>query len=116
MPSNKLTPEEQARRFDRLPAWARDEMKRLQYRAFRAEEELAAHRSGAYGPADTDTVVSPYREVPLNLPKGATVEFRLGDHRAIRVRVVDGEIELNGDGRLHMTPDASNHLRVRTER
>ncbi|WVX87983.1 hypothetical protein SEA_SNEK_63 [Arthrobacter phage Snek] len=106
-----LSPEE---RLARLPLWAKEEIRRLQQRAFRAEEELALHRSGAYGPADTDTVVDPYRRVPLNLPKGASVEFRLPDG-AIRVRTTkDGALELNGDKALTIIPKVTNHFEVRS--
>lgn len=107
----------QAERLDRLPGWAKEEIKRLQQRAFRAEEELAVHRSGAYGPADTDTVVSPYRDVPLNLPKGATVEYRLQDGGVIRVRTTSrGVLEIMGDGQLTLVPKVTNLIEVRSAR
>lgn len=112
MPRNLTTEEREAR----LPGWAKEEIKRLRLRAFRAEEELAAHRSGAYGPPDSDTVVSPYRDVPLSLPKGSTIEYRLQGGGRIRARATGDVLELMGDGQLTITPKVTNVVEVRSAR
>lgn len=101
-------------RFARLPIWAKEEIRRLQTRAFRAEEELALFRLGTYGPADTDTIAEPYRDVPVNLPLGVTIAFPAPQGGTVRVRRVKGYIEVNADGALSVKPVASNHIELRS--
>ena len=108
----KPTPEELEAREARLPAWARQELRILRRDRDFYRDERNALASNAYGPEDTDTKAAPYSETPVNLPKGASVEFRLGDdhHEVIRVRVRDGVLDVNANGGLLVLPKATNHV------
>lgn len=108
----KLTPEELAAREERLPAWAKQELRLLRRDRDFYRDERNALASNAYGPADTDTKAAPYSEEPINLPKGASVEFRLGPahHEVIRVRARDGVLDVNANGGVVVLPKATNHV------
>lgn len=110
----KPSPEDLKARFDRLPAWAKDEITRLRRDADYHRRDAAALRLGAYGPEDTDTVADPYNDAPLRLPKGAAIEFTLGEHydQKIRVRVIDGALDVNGNAGVYVKPQAGNALRI----
>lgn len=110
----KLTPEELEARFERLPAWAKDEILRLRRDAAYYREDAAALRLGAYGSGDTDTVADPYADAAIRLKKGTTIEFTLGEgyDQKIRVRVVDGALDVNGNAGIYVRPSASNALRI----
>jgi hypothetical protein len=63
-------------REEKLPAWARGLISQLRRRAERAEGRAAEARLGS-GPADTDTLLDPYDDTPIRLPKGSRVRFLL---------------------------------------
>ena len=115
MPRKYPTPEEKKAREERLPAWAKDELQRLRRDLDLTLGELHAHRLNAYGPEDTDTKANPYDVQPLNLPKGASIEFTLGEKHSdvIRVRVTKEGLDVNGNGGVHVFPRASNSLVIR---
>ncbi|WVX87914.1 hypothetical protein SEA_BERRIE_63 [Arthrobacter phage Berrie] len=108
----KLTPEELEAREARLPAWARQELALLRRDRDFYRDERNALASNAYGPEDSNTKAAPYTETPINLPNGASVEFRLGDDHwnVIRVRVRDGVLDVNANGGLLVLPKATNHV------
>lgn len=97
----------------RLPRWAQLELRNLASRLAVAERDLAEAR-GAIAQDATDTLAHPYDDVPLALPAGASVAFRLGPtwRDTIRVRIRDGRLNLNGDSGLMVLPRASNDVDV----
>lgn len=102
-------------REDRLPKWAKEDLRRLRRELDLALSELHAHRLNAYGPEDTNTYAEPYSDQPINLPRGTTVEFLLGDRHEdeIRVRVSKDGLDVNGNGGLIVYPRASNSIIIR---
>ena len=64
----------------RLPVWAQGLIGRLR-REVEDERRRADEARGSGGPEDTDTVIDPYDDVPIRLPKGERVRFLVGrDH------------------------------------
>ncbi|WNO26078.1 hypothetical protein SEA_WILDWEST_59 [Arthrobacter phage Wildwest] len=112
MPHKQLTPDERVAREQKLPKWARDELRHLRRTLEATTRELNDHRLNSYGPPFSNTKADPYGDVPINLKNGESVEFRLGPghHEVIRVRVRDGVLDVNANGGLVALPKATNHF------
>ena len=107
-----------AMKESRLPKWAQAELKDLRRRLDLAEDERDDLREGLYGPDDTDTKADPYGSVPVNLPKGALVEFRIGygPEDIVRVRTCDEGLNINGSTGIVVLPKASNDVVIGVRR
>lgn len=109
----------------KLPAWASAALTRLRSRVT-AENRRADEARIGNGPADTDTVLDPYEDVPIRLPKGQRVRFitGTGSEQWIDVFVVPGSeqwgrpavVELMGGSTLDIRPQSSNVVNVRPAR
>lgn len=113
MPRNKqLTPEQLQAREEKLPKWARDELRHLRRTLEATTRELNDHRLNAYGEPFSNTKADPYGPVPINLKNGESVEFRIGPdhHEVIRVRVRGDVLDVNANGGLFVLPKATNHI------
>lgn len=100
--------------FERLPAWAKDEIKRLRSNVERANERMLA----ALGEKETKVQVEPYGPMmdrkSAYLPDHSTVRFEV-DGGAIDVQLRDGKLEISGSGVrgvLVVFPRASNLVHV----
>lgn len=102
----------------RLPKWAQAELASLRRRLDLAEDERDDLREGLFGPDDTDTKADPYGSVPVNLPKGVTVEFRIGygQEDLVRARVTDEGLNINGNVGIVVLPKATNDVVIGVRR
>lgn len=99
-------------REERLAKWARDLIDDLRRKVEDAEREAEEARL-ATRPDETDTVIQPYDDIPIGLPKGERVRFRLGPPGDLRhyleVRVADDfTVEVMAGASLRVYPRASN--------
>jgi hypothetical protein len=107
-----------AMKIARLPKWAQAYVADLEKRLDRAEDERDDLRENILGPAETDTHADPYGSVPINLPKGCTVQFRIGygSEDIVRARVTAEGLNVNGSTGIVIIPGASNDVLVAVRR
>lgn len=111
-------------REEKLPVWAAAAIERLRNRVTAAERDAAKARL-SNGPADTDTLMDPYADVPIRLPKSESIRFILGATPEGRVQreYVDARVardSLGGPSYLYVSggdglivhPQASNVVRI----
>lgn len=102
----------------RLPKWAQAELKDLRRRLDLAEDERDDLKESVFGPAETDTHADPYGSVPINLPKGGLIQFRIGygSEDLVRARVTDEGLSLNSSTGIIVIPQASNDVLIGVRR
>jgi hypothetical protein len=101
-------------RMERLPKWARDEIKVLNMRLAEARERLSQ------GPENSDTIAEPFGDAPRPLGTGTIVRFTINpsdpDDWAsyFDVSLREGELRVrSGSARTAVLPESSNGFRVR---
>ncbi len=102
-------------RETRLPKWAQEKLADARRRVESAERSANKARL-ATNPADTNTVIDPYADIPIGLPKNANVRFLLGDERRrsyVDVRVDGDAVHVMGGGMLAVMPKSGNVVDVR---
>ena len=114
-------------RFDKLPAWARNEIERLRAneRDYKTKAYEAAHpglKSNTW--IETYATAEPGEDKRLGLPSDSTIVFNIGDaknERRIQCRVIwrDGHSPSlhasSPDGTLIVKPHASNSIELKVE-
>lgn len=107
-----------AMKESRLPKWAQAELRDLRVRLENAEEERDELREGILGEPGTDTILDPYGSAPINLPKGGTIEFRIGygQEDIVRARVTDEGLNINGNVGIAVLPKATNDVVIGVRR
>lgn len=107
-----------AMKESRLPKWAQAELADLRRRLDRAEDERDDLRESVFGPSDTDTHADPYGSVPINLPKGGLIQFRIGygEEDVVRVRTCAEGLNINGSVGIVVIPKASNDVVIGVRR
>ncbi len=102
-----------AAKLDRLPAWARFEIERLQADLASTKKNLRA----AFGETPTNIEIERYydKDYRCFLHDGSTVTFTLkGGNVTVMIR--DGVLEVMGDNIIQIEPRASNMIWVRVQR
>ncbi|WP_319459786.1 hypothetical protein [Micromonospora sp. RTP1Z1] len=69
----------------------------------------------ATSPDETDTLIDRYDDIPIGLPTGCRVKFKVGpsDLRDyIEVRVAQGGVEVHAGGPMAIIPQVTNVLRL----
>ena len=98
-------------REDKLPKWAALMIVRLRQQVEAAERKAAMARL-ATDPHGTDTIIDAYADIPIGLPKGANVRFKLGatdDAREyVDIRVEHGRAHVMGGGMIDVRPRSGN--------
>jgi hypothetical protein len=117
-------------REEKLPVWAAATIERLR-RQVAEERHRADEARLSGGPEDTDTVIDPYDDEPVRLPKGQRVRFYVGPEAArqgidrhrdyIDVRVESGNygpvprLVLHGGGSVVVRPHVTNVITATVE-
>lgn len=107
-------------RETKLPIWAQKELARLRRKVEDAERRATEARL-SNGPEDSDTLLDPYDETPIRLPRGTKVRFVLGksydyvDVQILRRREEGPYVELMGQQQLVIRPQVSNVVRVQID-
>lgn len=125
--SDPMTPDP---REDKLPRWAAETLTRLRRRVSDEQRRADAARL-AGGPEDTDTVIEPYDEIPVRLPKGQRVRFYVGpqiaregvdrhrDYIDVRVepasRLSPARLTLHSGGSIVVRPQVTNVVTATVE-
>lgn len=122
----RLTEEEKAVKFERLPAWAKAEIESLRRKVQDAERGEAKARL-ATSPFESNAILDPYDTNPIGLGDGQVrflldrVGYNHGDYPA-RERYVDIRVDafdrlsLHGGAGLVIQPYASNACHVKVSR
>lgn len=98
--------------IEKLPKWAQEHIRDLNQKI---DDNRKAIKRLTPDHPDTDTVADPYARTPIQLPKGVSVEFELGDGRdqRIHVRVRGDELYVMGMTSVSITPKSSNTFVVK---
>jgi hypothetical protein len=96
-------------REDRLPAWVRQQFATLRRRTEDAEQERADARL-ATDPAESDTVLDAYADIPIGLGKEAIVRFRLGDEE--RMEWIDAKVSHDAHGGTYLRLMSGENLQI----
>lgn len=116
--SNNMSRDEIAAKVAKLPKWAREYVELLEYQSAKDAEDAAKLRSGAFGPADTDTFLQTFdgRDA-VALPKGGSIRFVMGygseDEIRVRISSRESQLEVMGLGGIEIIPQAANVVAVR---
>ena len=90
----------------KLPRWAQSRIQKLERDVDYYQRKLSA------GPENSDTFADAYSDARRPLGPGTIVEFRLPEGR-VRIRTDEhGYLDVNGDDRIQIEPQASNAVRV----
>jgi len=97
----------------KLPVWARKHIETLRRQAHDAQIERDDARL-ATNPAESNTVLCAYSDIPIGLGKSPTVRFRLGE--SDRELYADARVEQDRDGRrtLHIMAGTTIHIEPRS--
>lgn len=106
------------RDLSRLPKWAQQEIAALQRQLAEAQRRADQARLDS-GPADSNTLIDPYDDVPIRLGVDVPVRFilqatdtrRLNDHW-VEVRVHENGLQLMAGRQLVFVPRVTNVTRV----
>lgn len=103
-----------------LPKWAQRQLSTLRRELDTALARAQVART-SLGPADTDTLLDPYDDVPLLLPKGENVRFVLDadsdswmDVRVTRRGGRPAHLHVMGSAPLAVFPEVTNVLSIGT--
>lgn len=110
-----MTPSDE-RKFERLPKWAQQEIRRL-------EADLKYYKEKMMAGPESNTFADPYSGAPRPLGTDPTILFVLGEDRREELRCrIDTDhkgrawLEVNGGDSLIVQPQAGNAVRLRPER
>jgi len=107
--------------FDKLPKWAKEEIRRLEYRIGTLEKQCEFYEQNYKQKTNTSFVFpSDFLDKKQYLPERTMVYFEFENGRRVRVMLLKRNgievLDLNGDDSLLITPQASNSTYIRMER